>query len=83
MNVSMSRKGGCYDNGVMESFWSTLKAECATSVYHSRSEARQSISEYIEVWYNRRRRHSALGYSSPEAFEQIHFESACVSTKSG
>lgn len=83
MQVSMSRKGDCYDNALIESFWSTLKAECVTEVYKSRSEARRSIFEYIEVWYNRKRRHSALGYSSPEAFEQLHFESHHVSTKSG
>jgi len=83
MVVSMSRKGDCYDNAVMESFWSTLKAECATTVYASRSEARRSIFEYIEVWYNRQRRHSALGYSSPEAYEQRYFESTTVSSKSG
>ncbi len=82
MTVSMSRKGDCYDNSVIESFWSTLKAECATGVYNSRSEARRSIFEYIEVWYNRRRLHSALGYSSPEAFEKLHFESNLESTKS-
>jgi transposase InsO family protein len=75
MEVSMSRKGDCYDNAVIESFWSTLKAECATGVYASRSEARQSIFEYIEVWYNRQRRHSALGFVSPETFEKRHFES--------
>jgi transposase InsO family protein len=72
MQVSMSRKGDCYDNALMESFFSTLKAECATGVYASRSEARQSIFEYIEVWYNRQRRHSAIGYVSPEAFERAH-----------
>jgi transposase InsO family protein len=72
MEVSMSRKGDCYDNALMESFFSTLKAECATGVYASRSEARQSIFEYIEVWYNRKRRHSAIGYVSPEAFERAH-----------
>lgn len=83
MRVSMSRKGDCYDNAVMESFWATLKAECATGVYNSRAEARQSIFEYVEVWYNRQRRHSALGYSSPEAFEQRYFESNPVSTKPG
>ena len=80
---SMSRKGDCYDNSLMESFWSTLKAECATGVYTTRSEARQSIFEYIEVWYNRQRRHSALGYASPEAFERIYFESNRESSKSG
>jgi transposase InsO family protein len=80
---SMSRKGDCYDNAVMESFFSTLKTECVTSVYPSRAQARQSIFEYIEVWYNRQRRHSALGYASPEAFEKRYFESNLVSTKSG
>lgn len=81
MQVSMSIKGDCYDNAVMESFFSTLKAECATAVYTSRAQARRSIFEYVEVWYNRQRRHSALGYQSPEAFEQRHFESNPVSTK--
>ncbi len=81
MTVSMSRKGDCYDNSLMESFWSTLKAECATGVYNSRQEARQSIFEYVEIWYNRQRRHSALGYATPETFEQRYFESNPVSTK--
>ena len=67
---SMSRTGNCYDNAVMESFWGTLKTEL---VYHekyaTREEARLSIFEYIEVFYNRVRRHSSLGYVSPEAFE--------------
>jgi transposase InsO family protein len=83
MQVSMSRKGDCYDNAVMESFFSTLKSECATGVYSTRAEARQSIFEYIEVWYNRQRRHSALGYASPETFEKSHFESTRESFKSG
>ena len=61
----MSRKGDCYDNAVMESFFSTLKSECVMGVFSSRAQARQSIFEYIEVWYNRQRRHSALGYHSP------------------
>ena len=82
MVVSMSRKGDCYDNAVIESFWSTLKAECATGIYSSRAEARQAIFEYVEVWYNRRRLHSALGYTSPETFEQRFFESNPESTKS-
>jgi transposase InsO family protein len=82
MVVNMSRKGDCYDNAVMESFWSTLKAECATGIYSSRTEARRSIFEYVEVWYNRQRRHSALGYGSPETFEQRYFESNPESTKS-
>jgi putative transposase len=83
MQVSMSRKGDCYDNAVMESFFSTLKSECVTSVYSTRAQARQSIFEYIEIWYNRQRRHSALGYVSPEAFEKSHFESTRESFKSG
>jgi transposase InsO family protein len=83
MEVSMSRKGDCYDNAVIESFWSTLKAECATGVYTSRSEARQSIFEYIEVWSIRQRRHSAIGHVSPEAFEKTQFESNRESFVSG
>jgi len=83
VSMSMSRKGDCYDNAVMESFWATLKAECAKGVYKSRAEARQSIFEYIEVWYYRQRRHSALGYASPETFEKIHFESNRESFVSG
>jgi transposase InsO family protein len=70
LECSMSRKGNCYDNAVMESFWGTLKTEL---VYHekyaTREQARRSIFEYIEVFYNRVRRHSSLGYLSPEAFE--------------
>jgi transposase InsO family protein len=72
MVCSMSRKGDCYDNAMMESFFSTLKSECADGVFASRAEDRLSIFEYIEVWYNRQRRHSALGYQGPEAFEQAH-----------
>jgi transposase InsO family protein len=83
MVCSMSRKGDCYDNAMMESFFSTLKSECATGVFDSRAEARLSIFEYIEVWYNRQRRHSALGYQSPEAFEQANIRLFSDSTKSG
>jgi transposase InsO family protein len=70
ITVSMSGAGNCCDNAMMESFFSTLKAESLTGPYHTRQEARQSIFEYIEVWYNRQRRHSSLGYLSPAAFEQ-------------
>lgn len=68
---SMSRVGNCYDNAVMESFWGTLKTECVYphGPYASHAEARRSVFEYIEVFYNRVRRHSSLGYLSPEAFE--------------
>jgi transposase InsO family protein len=71
MKASMSRKGNCYDNAPMESFWGTLKQEL---VYHrrytSRQEAIQDITEYIEVFYNRQRRQKRLGYLSPAAYEQ-------------
>lgn len=70
--LSMSAVGRCYDNAMQESFWGTLKTECADRPFPSRAAARQAIFEYIEVWYNRQRRHSALGYLSPCAFEQLH-----------
>ena len=67
---SMSRKGNCYDNAVAESFFHTLKTEHVYDYrYETRAEARQSIFEYIEMFYNRKRRHSALGYRSPISFE--------------
>jgi putative transposase len=67
---SMSRPGNCYDNAVAESFFGTLKTELVNRMrYRTREEARSSIFEWIECWYNRRRRHSSLGYLSPEAFE--------------
>lgn len=67
---SMSRKGNCYDNAVAESFFHTLKIEHVYDYwYETRAEATQSIFEYIEMFYNRRRRHSALGYLSPVSFE--------------
>jgi transposase InsO family protein len=70
ITCSMSRTGNCYDNAVMESFWATLKIEAVyRQDYATREQARQDIFEYIEVFYNRTRRHSALGYLSPEAFE--------------
>ena len=68
---SMSAKGNCYDNAVMESFFHTLKTEVLYfERYRTRAEARQSIFEYIEVFYNRIRRHSSLGYLSPLEFEK-------------
>jgi putative transposase len=68
--ASMSRRGNCYDNAVVESFFHTLKGELvAFEDYHSREEAQTSVFEYVEVFYNRQRRHSALGYLSPMAFE--------------
>jgi transposase InsO family protein len=68
---SMSGKGNCYDNAVAESFFHTLKTELVyLERYDTRSQARQSIFEYIEVFYNRIRRHSALGYRSPLEYER-------------
>jgi putative transposase len=68
--ASMSRQGNCYDNAAMEAFWSTLKMELVyRQSFATRRQARQAIFEYIEVFYNRQRLHSALGYASPSAFE--------------
>jgi transposase InsO family protein len=70
IEVSMSGRGDCYDNAMMESFWATLKSERVHQRrYATREQARQSIFEYIEVFYNRKRLHSSLGYNSPESFE--------------
>jgi transposase InsO family protein len=70
ITCSMSRSGDCYDNAAMESFWGTLKTEWVyQQEYQTREQARNSIFRYIECWYNRRRRHSAIGYKSPEQFE--------------
>lgn len=71
MTASMSRKGNCYDNAPMESFWGTLKQELVHhSKYKTRQEAMQEISEYIEVFYNRQRRQARLEYLSPVAYEK-------------
>jgi putative transposase len=70
--VSMSRTGNCYDNAVTESFFGTLKGECVErACFQTREQARHSIFEYVECFYNRVRRHSTLGYVSPVAFEQL------------
>lgn len=70
ITCSMSNKGDCYDNAAMESFWATLKGELVNRErYATREQANLSIFEYIEVFYNRQRLHSSLGYLSPEAFE--------------
>jgi putative transposase len=71
ITCSMSRKGNCWDNAPMESFFATLKKELVHQErYATREEARQSLFEYIEVFYNRVRRHSAIGYQSPTGFEE-------------
>jgi transposase InsO family protein len=68
--ASMSRKGNCYDNATMESFWSTLKLELVYRCHFAtRSQARTEIFDYIESFYNRQRAHSALNYRSPVDFE--------------
>ena len=70
ITCSMSRRGNCLDNAAMESFFATLKTELVhRQEYATRSAAVTSIFEYIEVFYNRKRKHSSLGYQSPEAFE--------------
>lgn len=71
IKCSMSRKGNCWDNAAMESFFHSLKTEC---IYHekylTRDEAKKSVFNYLEVFYNRQRKHSFLGYKSPEQYEQ-------------
>src|SRR5262249_7464546 len=69
--ISLSGVGCCYDNAPMESFWGTLKTELVyRQHYPTRAQAKSAIFAYIEGWYNRQRRHSSLGYLSPEQFEQ-------------
>jgi len=71
MRPSMSGKRNCWDNAVVESFFGTLKTELLRGVaFPGRSEARAQVFEYIEVFYNRRRRHSVLGFLSPEEYER-------------
>lgn len=74
---SMSKKGDCYDNAAMESWNHSLKVEAIHRMrFETRNAARQQVFEYIEVYYNRQRLHSALGYLSPERFEQMHAKRA-------
>jgi transposase InsO family protein len=69
---SMSRRGDCWDNAVIESFFATLKLEMIfRRTFRTRREARQAIFKYIETFYNRQRRHSYLGYVSPVEFEEL------------
>jgi transposase InsO family protein len=71
MKASMSRKDNCYDNAPMESFWGSLKNELTHHHrYETRANARAAIQEYIEIFYNRQRRHSRLGYISPALFAE-------------
>ena len=75
MKASMSRKGNCYDNAPMESFWGVLKNE---QIHHCRYETRQEaimdITEYIEIFYNRQRKQAKLGFLSPAAFDRWYYE---------
>ena len=80
---SMSRKGNCWDNAVMESFFSRLKVELIYAEnYRTVEETRSAIFEYIEMFHNRMRRHSAIGYVSPHEFER-QYEQLTVSTFNG
>jgi transposase InsO family protein len=77
MRASMSRKGDCYDNAPMESFWGTLKNELVHHRrYGTRREAVREITEYIEIFYNRQRRQARLGYLSPAAYERQFYAMA-------
>lgn len=73
VQVSMSGVGNCYDNAPMESLIGTVKTECITERFPTRRFAHHTIFEYLEVWYNRQRLHSALGYLAPLEFENHHF----------
>jgi len=80
LKPSMSRRGNCWDNAVAESFFGSLKKErIRKQIYRTRDQARADIFDYIEMFYNRRRRHSYLGDVSPEAFEQASKRSGTMS----
>ncbi len=71
IQISMSRKGNCWDNAFAESFFATLKKEVVyRTKFRFKEEAKQAIFEYIEVWYNRKRLHSSIGYMTPIQFEE-------------
>jgi putative transposase len=76
---SMSRSGNCWDNAVAESFFATLKIELVYQTqWSTRALARSAVFEYIELFYNRQRRHSALGYLCPNQFELRHHEAVAA-----
>ncbi len=79
LKQSMSRKGDCWDNAVVESFFGTLKTELDLGPSAGSSEIRKSIFEYIEIFYNRKRLHSTLGYKSPEEVERLFWSLSAVS----
>lgn len=77
ITASMSRKGNCYDNAFVESFFRTLKVELVYQRrFKTKSEAVAALFEFIEVWYNRQRIHSSLGYKTPVEYEQQHLTAA-------
>jgi len=77
VTASMSRRGNCYDNAVIESFWHSLKVEMVhRRVFATRSQAESDIFEYIEVFYNRIRLHSSIGYQTPDSFDAAYDPSA-------
>jgi putative transposase len=77
VRCSMSRRGNCYDNAPMESFFHTLKTEIADrAVWHTRDDAEAAVATYIETFYNTRRLHSSLGYRSPAQFEREYRKAA-------
>lgn len=76
MMASMSRKGNCYDNAVIESFHSVLKKEFIyCTKFRTKVQAQQEVFEYIELFYNRKRIHGSLGYLSPDRFEERYYQS--------
>jgi transposase InsO family protein len=79
---SMSRRGNCYDNAVMESFFSTVKSELGEH-FDSHGEAKAQLFDYIEVFYNQRRRHSTLGQISPAAYERRASEEGMDAMENG
>lgn len=77
MSPSMSRRGNCWDNAVAESFFATIKRELLDrTIWHTHGDARSAIFSYIEMWYNRSRRHSSLDYRSPDEYERWLAEAA-------
>ena len=77
MQSSMSRRGNCFDNAPVESFWGTVKQELVHHRdYQSRQQAIREITEYIEIFYNRQRRQKRLGYLSPVAYEKQYYRNA-------
>ncbi len=79
--ISMSRRGTCLDNAPMESFWGTLKAERAAGRFETVAQAKAQVFAYTMGWYNRQRRHSTLGYLSPEQYERRHAWTDSLSVK--